>query len=156
MAAEQNGSLMVPEAQALRYFEEGYACSQSILMAYGGLFGIESETAARLGAAFGAGVARRGETCGAVNAAIMVLGSKYGHTSPDDLDSKEKAYQTVRTLISKFESRNGSIKCSQLLNLDISSPDGYQVAREQQLFTDRCPGFVSDAAVILNQLLNES
>lgn len=155
MAAEENDSFMAPEAQALRYFAEGYACSQSILIVYGDLFGIERETAARLGAAFGGGVARRGETCGAVNAAIMALGSKYGHTSPDDLDSKEKTYRAVRTFISRFEARNGSIKCSQLLNLDISSPDGYQAARDQQLFSNRCPGFVSDAVVILNQLLTE-
>lgn len=155
MAAEQNGFMMAVEAQALQYFEEGYACSQSILMAYGDLVGIERETAARLGSAFGGGVARRGETCGAVNAAFMVLGSKYGHTSPDDLDSKVRTYQAVRTFISKFEARNGSIKCSQLLKLDISSPSGYQTARDQQLFANRCPGFVSDAAVILKQLLAE-
>ena len=144
---------MEPIKRAPKLFEEGYLCSQSILMAYAPLFDLDLETAARLGASFGGGVARRGETCGAVNGACMVLGLKFGHTAADDLDSKERTYQAVQEFMSQFHERNGSIKCSQLLEIDISSPEGLQEARAAQLFTTRCPGYVSDAAVILDQLI---
>lgn len=64
----------VQQAQSL--FLDGYLCSQSVLMTYAYLFDLEPEKAARIAAPFGGGVARRGETCGAVNGAFMVLGLK--------------------------------------------------------------------------------
>ena len=98
--------------QAQQYFEAGYSCSQSILMAYAPLFNLDRATAARLAAPFGGGVARRGETCGAVNGAFMVIGLRYGQISPEDVDSKERAYQAVQDFISHFQDRYGSIGCS--------------------------------------------
>jgi len=144
---------MEPLEQAQMLFKEGYSCSQSILMAFAPLFDLDRETAARLAASFGGGVARRGETCGAVNGAFMVLGLKFGHTSALDLDSKEKTYRAVQEFISQFQMRNRSITCNQLLDLDISTPDGLQTAHDTQLFSTRCPGFVEDAVDILDQLL---
>ena len=144
---------MEPLEQAQMLFKEGYSCSQSILMAFAPLFDLDRETAARLTASFGGGVARRGETCGAVNGALMVLGLKFGHTSALDLDSKEKTYRAVQEFISQFQMRNGSTSCNQLLDLDISTPDGLQTANDSQLFSTRCPGFVEDAVEILYQLL---
>ena len=146
---------MEPKVQAHKLFEQGYLCSQSILMAYGPLFDLDRDTAARLAAPFGGGVARRGETCGAVNGACMVLGLKYGHTTVEDFDAKEKAYQAVQDLLSKFQDQNGSIICSQLLEFDISTPEGLQLANEAQLFTTRCPGFVTHAAELLDELISE-
>lgn len=144
---------MEPKLQAQQFFEAGYSCSQSILMGYAPLFNLDRDTAARLAAPFGGGVARRGETCGAVNGAFMVIGLNYGHTSPDDVDSKERAYQAVQDFISHFQDRYGSIGCSQLLEIDISSPEGLQSAYETQLFATRCPGYVTHAADLLDQLI---
>jgi C_GCAxxG_C_C family probable redox protein len=146
---------MEPKTQAEKYFKERFSCSQSILMAYGPLFNLERDTAARLAAPFGGGVAHRGETCGAVNGACMVLGLKFGHTSADDIESKERSHQAVRDFISQFQDRYGSIECSQLLELDISTPDNLQLARETQLFTTLCPGFVTHTAELLDQLISE-
>ena len=140
--------------QAQGLFEEGFSCSQSILMSFSPLFNLDRETAARLAAPFGGGVARRGETCGAVNGAFMVLGLKYGHTSADDLNSKENTYLKIQEFITQFQARNGSIQCSQLLEIDINTPDGLQSARDTRLFSTRCPRFVSDAVEILNQLID--
>jgi len=150
---ESNFFLMEPLKQAQMLFKEGYSCSQSILMAFAPLFDLDRETAARLAASFGGGIARRGETCGAVNGAFMVLGLKFGHTSALDLDSKEKTYRAVQEFISQFQMRNRSITCNQLLDLDVSTPDGLQTAHDTQLFSTRCPGFVEDAVDILDQLL---
>ena len=67
-------SLMESKEQAENFLNGGYLCSQSILMAYAPQFNLERDLASRLAASFGAGLARRGETCGAVIAACMVLG----------------------------------------------------------------------------------
>ena len=84
----------------------------------------------------------------------MVLGMKYGHISPDDVESKERTYQAVKEFISRFEDRHGSIVCSQLLETDISSPEGLQRAQDEELFSTRCPGFVAQAAHLLDELLS--
>lgn len=142
----------VKQAQSL--FLDGYLCSQSVLMTYADMFELNPETAARIAAPFGGGVARRGETCGAVSGAFMVIGLMYGHTSADDHESKEKTYQGVEQFISQFQERNGSILCNQLLGLDISSPEGLQSAYDSQLFVSRCPKFVGDTMEILNQIID--
>jgi C_GCAxxG_C_C family probable redox protein len=145
--------LVEPKIQAQTYFSQGYLCSQSILMAYGPLFNLERDMAARIAAPFGAGVARRGETCGAVSGACMVLGLKNGHTSAVDSDAKERTYRAVQEFISQFQLKFGSIKCSQLLELDISTPEMLEEARDRQLFTILCPGYVSHAAELLDKLI---
>lgn len=144
---------MTNAQSAEKFFRNNFLCSQSILLTYADLFGMEAETAARIASPFGGGVARRGDTCGAVNGALMVLGLNFGHTSGDDLQSKEMTYQNVTDFISQFELRHGSILCRELLNIDISSEQGLQTARDSDLFTTRCPRFVHDAAEILDQIL---
>jgi C_GCAxxG_C_C family probable redox protein len=144
---------MQPKILAQTYFEAGFLCSQSILMAYGRLFNLDRDLAARLAAPYGGGVARRGETCGAVNGACMVLGLKYGHTEADDADSKERTYQAVKDFITKFRDSHGSIQCRQLLDLNINTPEGLEMAHEAQLFTTRCPEFVSRAAELLDEFI---
>lgn len=139
--------------QARSLFLDGYLCSQSILMTFAPLFDLELDTAAKIGAPFGGGVARRGEMCGAVNGAFMVLGLKYGHISADDQESKEASYHGVQEFIAQFQDRNGSIICSELLDCDISTPEGLQSAHDAQLFNTRCPKFVSDAAEILSKII---
>jgi C_GCAxxG_C_C family probable redox protein len=141
----------IQQAQSL--FSAGYLCSQSILLTYAPLFGLGPDYAAKIAAPFGGGVARRGETCGAVNGAFMVLGLKFGHISADDLVSKENSYRMIEQFISLFQTRNGSIRCKELLGCDISTPEGLQLAHDSQLFTARCPKFVGDAVEILNLLI---
>jgi C_GCAxxG_C_C family probable redox protein len=139
--------------QARSLFLDGYLCSQSILMTFASHFDLQPDTAAKLGAPFGGGVARRGETCGAVNGAFMVLGLKYGHISAEDQESKEASYRGVQEFIAQFQERNGSIICNELLDCDISTPEGLQSAYDAQLFNTRCLKFVGDAAEILNQIM---
>ena len=48
-------------------------------------------TALKLSCALGGGMAHTGNTCGAVSGALMVIGMKYGRTSPDDLASRDRS-----------------------------------------------------------------
>ena len=52
--------------KAKDYFDKGYSCAQSVLMAYSDDFGMDTETAARIACGLGGGIARSRETCGAV------------------------------------------------------------------------------------------
>jgi C_GCAxxG_C_C family probable redox protein len=142
--------------QAKFLFKNGYSCSQAILIAFGSQFGLSHEMAARIAAPFGGGLARRGEICGALSGALMVIGLKFGNTSAEDKDSKEHAHQLSEVFLRRFESRHGTIACRDLIDWDISTPNGLQSARDSQLFSSICPKFVYDAADILTDLLSSS
>lgn len=138
---------------ALSRLNNGFLCSQAVLAAYGPQLGMEEEIAIKIACAFGGGVARIGGTCGAVNAAFMVLGLKYADSDIKNSQSKEKTYALVREFVKKFETLNGSILCKDLLNCDIGTSEGLMYARDKKLFSSVCPKFVQDSIEILEHLL---
>jgi len=137
---------------ALSRFAEGFNCSQAVLSAYAE--GMDEETALKIAAGFGGGLGRMAETCGAVTRAMMVLGLKFGAVSPDR-EAKERVYAKIREFADRFKARNGSLLCRDLLGCDISTPEGYEVAKEKRLVSTTCPKFVRDAAEILEEMLAE-
>ncbi len=134
-------------------FAEGFSCSQAIFSTYGEELGLSRETALKIAAGFGGGMGRMAETCGAVAGAFMTIGLKYGAINVEDRAAKEKTYELVREFADRFKARHGSIICKELLSCDISTPEGMEVAKEQELFTTLCPKFVIDAAEILEDIL---
>lgn len=134
-------------------FEEGFNCSQAVLSAFGPALGLDRDTALKAATAFGGGMAGRGNTCGAVSGALMGIGLRYGATRSDDEEAKERAYSLARKFMHEFASRHGSVFCRDLLGYDISTPEGWESARQQNLRTTRCINFVRGAAEILDELL---
>lgn len=139
--------------RAVAYFQEDYLCSQSVLMAYAPQMGIALSDAARIAAPFGEGMSRKGWTCGAVTGAMMVIGLRFGHEVGTDLKTKERMYQKSQAFIAKFEQRNGSVVCRELLGRDLNAPGELEIIREEGLFESHCPNFVRNATEILEQIL---
>ena len=139
--------------EAVSCFNEGFMCSQAVLSAYSGQFGLDRETALKVSAAFGGGMGRMGEICGAVTGAFMVIGLKYGRTAVQDTQSHENTNRLVKEFVDRFKSLNGSIVCRELLGCDLSTPDGLKTFVEKKLRDIVCPKFVRDAAEIVEQLL---
>jgi C_GCAxxG_C_C family probable redox protein len=139
--------------RAVELFNEGFSCSQAVLAAYGEQFDLKREMALRIAGAFGGGMGRLGETCGAVSGAVMVLGLKFGCAVAGDLKSRENAYASVREFVHRFKGRNVSTLCRDLLDCDISTPEGIKRAKEEGLIKKTCPKLVRDAAEILDQLI---
>lgn len=124
-----------------------------MLSTYGRRFGLDREMGLRMAGAFGAGMARTGETCGAVTGALMVLGLKHAKLRLDDDDSRELCYALAQEFMDAFRERNKSLLCRELLGVDVSTPEGIAVVREKNLFATVCPRFVQEAAEILEKLL---
>ena len=101
--------------KALNLFEEGYACSQSVLLAFAEQFNLDETTAKLVASTFGGGMGRLREKCGAVTGGFMVLGLAHGNTDPKDMDTKLAAYDKVQELNRKFELLNGTTICAELL-----------------------------------------
>jgi len=125
---------------ALSCFEEGFSCSQAVFSTYGPQLGLDRERALKIAGTFGGGMGRMGEI-------------KYGNSKAEDNPSKEKAYSLVREFADRFQSRNGTIGCRELLGCELSTPEGRALAREKNLFATICPKLVQDAAKIIEQIL---
>ncbi len=142
----------VESASAL--FSNGFMCSQAVLSVFAEELGLPVEMALRVAGAFGAGMARCGETCGAVSGALMAIGLKYAAVQPGDAAAKERCYAAARGVLVRFAEENGSTRCRDLLGIDVSTPEGLQKAREQALFRTVCPALVRSAVRIAEQILS--
>ncbi len=138
--------------RAVALFEDGFLCSQAILAVFGADYGLARETALKLAAGLGGGMAGKGQTCGGV----LVLGLAKGHSSVEDEASKMATYGAVYDYLSRFEQAHGTVNCSDLLGCDLGTPEGYAAAKEGKLFATLCPKFVATAAELLEQMLSES
>ncbi len=134
-------------------FKEGFNCSQSVLSTYSKLFGLNHEVSLKISQAFGGGMARMGQTCGAVTGAFMVIGLKHGKVKAEDEEAKEKTYEIVREFVKRFKSLHGSIMCKDLLGYDLDIPEELEEVEEKQICENRCPEFLKNAVEILGKLL---
>lgn len=131
-------------------FENGYACSQSVLSTLGPELGVDEETAFKIASAFGGGMVRHGEVCGAVTGALMVLGLKFGSTRADDEEAVRAASQE---LMRRFEEEKGSLLCRELLGYRLIIPEELTKARESGVFETRCPFFVKRATDLAKEII---
>ena len=134
-------------------FQENFSCSQAVFSTFASEMGLDRETALRVAGAFGGGMARMGETCGAVTGAFMLIGLKCGQIRADDKTAKDTTYRIVREFVEKFKERNQSIVCRELLGLHPGTPEGSQTFKEKDLKNTICVKLVRDAAEIVEVLL---
>jgi C_GCAxxG_C_C family probable redox protein len=137
-------------------FSSGYNCTQSILFAFGPDLGLDAETALKVATGLGAGIARRGETCGAVTGGILALSLKFGRGGQQDRSATETTYRKAEELMTAFERRHGSCTCRVLLDrCDLRMPEGQQRFKDQDLLHKTCVGCVESVAEILTGLLED-
>lgn len=138
--------------RALDEFRSGLNCSQAILAEYAEELGLDIETAQRIACGFGGGMGRTGGTCGAVTGAILVIGLKACAPDPRDAITKARTYALVQAFTEEFEARHEALSCRELLGCDISTAEGFDEARRSGVLDERCPGYVSDAVEILEEM----
>ncbi len=160
-------AMMTPQERgnaAYDNFLAGYGCAQAVLLAFEDITGLDRATAAAMASSFGGGMGRMREVCGAVSAALMVLGIAEGYTDPHDTAGKSAHYARVRDFAERFKSRlseegrTPSIICRELLaGAHISAePGGEAEARTAEYYQKRpCPEMCRLAAEILQEMLCE-
>jgi C_GCAxxG_C_C family probable redox protein len=140
--------------EAKKQFEKGFHCAPAVLSTYSEHLGLEKASALKIACGFGAGIGRMGRTCGAVTGAVMVIGLKHGQVNLADEESREKTYKVVKEFIDRFTAIHGYIECKELIGYDLSNSGELKLARESGVFQNKCPGFVYDAARILEDVLH--
>jgi C_GCAxxG_C_C family probable redox protein len=97
--------------QKAGYYEELFgSCAQGTLLALQEEFELGSEQTLKAATAM-PGIALRGETCGAVVAAIMALGLAFGRSKPDDFAAVQRTTSASRKLCRRFEEEFGGCNC---------------------------------------------
>lgn len=144
---------------AIEYFMQGYGCSQSVLIAYADIYGLDENMAKRVAAGFGGGVGRMRMMCGAVSALVILAGLDCGQTEGSDREGKAYCYKVTQQLLARFKELNGSIICAELLKMngcnavkDTNIPD----ERNAEYYKKRpCVKKVESAARVFAEYLKE-
>ena len=117
--------------RAKALFQQGYNCAQSVAVAFAPEMGLSEETAARLASAFGGGMGRMREVCGAFCGVVTVLSMVYA--DPADPKDKSRMYALVQQAAEQYRARNGggSIICRELLAKAGAAPAGGTAAEDR-------------------------
>lgn len=133
--------------EACNLFENGYVCSQAVFGVFCEEFGLSKNDAFKIGACFGSGM-RQAEVCGACTGALMAIGLKYG-------EDKETCNRLSNRFFEEFAKENGSFICRNLLECDISTPEGVKYALDNNLFKEFCPKMVASAVKITEKIFDD-
>ena len=137
--------------QVAGLFMRGQDCGQVVLSHYADELGLTYDEANRIASAFGGG-SGMGETCGAVIGALMVLGMKFGHNGPDDMEHRDELMAKRARFIEKWKAQRVSCMCNILLGDDISTPEGLGRILEAGTMLTLCPDLVLDAITIIDSM----
>lgn len=137
---------------AAELFFNGYNCAQAVMVAFCDVTGLERDAAARMSSAFGGGMGRMREVCGAVSGMLMVAGALYGYDVIGDDEIKKAHYALVQDLCAKFRKEAGSIVCRDILKNPPSDPA--PSPRTAEFYAKRpCARMVILAAKILDEYI---
>ncbi|MFH0760592.1 MAG: C-GCAxxG-C-C family protein [Bacteroidota bacterium] len=135
-------------------FKSGCNCAHAVLLAFRENTGLDEKTVMGLGMGFGAGIARTGHVCGAVNGGVMTLGMVCTKAMEDPSDAKELTIEVVQHFLEDFKEANGSVYCSELLDgLDLRTPEGREVFQQTGLHEKVCEPAVRSAIDSVGKLI---
>ena len=141
--------------KAAELFLSGYNCAQAVAVAFHEELGLTERQAARMVSAFGGGMGRMREVCGAVSGMLFVLGSLYGYDAPGDDVRKKELYSRVQALAAGFRAENGSIICREILKNPPSDPT--PSPRTAEYYAQRpCARMVLTAARLMEEFMEET
>lgn len=151
-------------AKAVALFKQGYNCSQSVVVTFADIYGMDADFAAHVSGSFGGGIGRMRETCGAACGMFMLAGLEVKGDYPD-IELKKRNYEVVQALAAEFREATGSLICKELLGLNKKRADGtlpeIQIVATPEARTDEyykkrpCVRMVELAARIYCNYLNK-
>ena len=128
-------------------------CAQSIVSVYCEEFGLDRNLGLKMAMGFGSGMARSGNTCGAITGAYMILGLSQRINENNARESIDRTYKLMQQFNSAFKAQHGTLLCKELIKYDLSIPEQHSEARDKRIFITICPDLVWDAAKILESIL---
>lgn len=137
--------------KAAGYFQDGYNCSQSVVLAYCDDLKLDKELALKLSSSFGGGMGRLREVCGAVTGMFMVAGLLHGYSNPTDKKAKDEHYRLIQQLAEEFKNEHTTYICKDLLKVPGKEPPVSSERTKEYYKTRPCVRFVITACEILDK-----
>ncbi|NLT17810.1 MAG: putative redox-active protein (C_GCAxxG_C_C) [Firmicutes bacterium ADurb.Bin080] len=131
------------ESVAIRLFNQGYNCCQSVLMAFSENLWFNKKRAAAIAMPFAHGIDKSGnEICGAITGMLMVIGLSHPNIS------KKAMSELTQKALDDFKSSFGCVRCCDLI-LNKDSEDNTEAHRKEGV----CEKIVETAALIAKKYL---
>lgn len=126
--------------KAVENHKKGCNCAQAVACVFAEKLGYSEDEIFRLTEAFGGGMGGTQGVCGAVSAMVFVAGAikSYGIDKLPETNKKE-SYRFAAELMEKFNSKVGTIMCSEIKSKSLRS----------------CDGCIEDAVAILEEYIGE-
>ena len=137
--------------QSGTYFDEGYYCAESVLLAVCNHYGIQSRWIPKIATGFCSGMARTGGVCGAFTGAVMAVNLFAGRETPKD--SMEKNYRAVNRLTDLFKARFITTACPELIGCRLDTPEGQRQFTQDNLIV-KCRQYTVEAAAMAVQVIS--
>ena len=138
--------------KAAELFLSGYNCAQAVAVAFCDVTGLEEKQTARMVSAFGGGMGRLREVCGAVSGMFFVLSYLYGYDTAGDDVSKKELYTQVQELAAAFRESCGHIVCREILKNPPTDPT--PSPRTAEYYKSRpCARMVKTAADLMDEFI---
>ena len=131
---------------------QGRSCAEAMLAAHGPALGLDEQTAVKLASGLGGGMGLMGGVCGALTAAYLVLGLRYGVSDPADKYGRQNVYLLVQECAERFRRAMGSTHCRDLC-LAAHAGDKAWMAKARE--SGQALHVIENAAGILDDLLAE-
>jgi C_GCAxxG_C_C family probable redox protein len=137
---------------AVDTFKSDFNCAQSVLSSFSEDLGLLKETALSLTSGFGGGMGMLQKTCGAVSGAYMVISLYNSNQFKNNDDRKKQSAMMIQKFYKEFVDMNGTTNCGKLMNCDLRTEEGFQYAKDKNLFETVCEKCVKDSVEILEKL----
>ncbi len=134
------------------YHNGGYSCAQAVACAFDDVIGLPAEQIAALLGAFGGGF-RTGEICGVISGGAVVLGAKWPHSEPHDMQAKSFVSKKVMEFQRRFLERFPAVRCREIR--DIPARPEQSPAAQRLGLTKSCAVYIVAAVEILEEMLGE-
>lgn len=112
------------------------------------------------GSSLAGGVARHGETCGALTGAIMAIGLVAGRKKIEDVDAYQSCMKLAYEVRDKFIKSVGHTLCAEIQKIILGRSYRLYDDEERQIFHDDgghdragCPGVCGKAAKIAGEII---
>jgi C_GCAxxG_C_C family probable redox protein len=145
------------ENEAKKLFQNGYICAEAVSKVVLEELNFDTDKICGVATGFGGGIARKGQTCGALTGGIITIGAvvNNGFRKPDQKEIKDKVYQKVESLYNDFEKEFGSTICQNLTDCDFSTEEGMKKFSEENIGGKLCASLVGWTAKETFKLLEK-
>lgn len=143
--------------KAKKYFLDGYACAQSVVLAFNDILDISEDDLKKISIPFGGGLSRLRLTCGCISGMAIVIGLLFSDNTNSN-DNKTYVYSLVQNITKRFNDEYNTLSCEELLkkaNLKVEIAGKPEIRTDDYYKVRPCTDYVYNSAIILERFLKE-